>query len=255
LILDEIERRRDMRRHIPTILLIGVAVGAAITTSAVADVDEFGRNQVGAVAAAIVLSTLRAFLMSFLLLLLASALAIIVELRAATLVTAPVQITVDALESVPIYIWVLAGISWAPKSGAVLAVAIFVIAGLPLAFSSVRGIVRQITQQTYYQAAIALGASDWQLARNHVLPNMVPYLAPLSLHVVGAALAVYGGIGIFGFVNRQELDLGVLLLRAKEQAGHSSTLLYFVVFAFAFIFLGLQAGIHWLRATRDEERR
>jgi hypothetical protein len=67
-------------------------------------------------------------------------------------------------------------------------------------------------------------------------------------------LAVYGGIGIFGYVNREELDLGVLLLRAKEQAGDNNTLLPLVVLAFVLIFLALHAGVQWLRADGVEKR-
>ncbi len=37
---------------------------------------------------------------------------------------------------------------------------------------------------------------------------------PLFLHIIGVAMAVYGMIGVFGFVNRTELDLGVCLLQA-----------------------------------------
>ena len=87
------------------------------------------------------------------------------------------------------------------------------LAGAP-AFNALRGIIRQIIHQPDYLAAITMGAGQWRLSRGHVLPNSMPHTMPLLLHIIGASMAVYGVIGIFGFVNRTEFDLGVCLLQA-----------------------------------------
>jgi hypothetical protein len=70
-----------------------------------------------------------------------------------------------------------------------------------------------------------------------VLPNALPHIMPLFLHIIGAAMAAYGAIGLFGFVNRTELDLGVFLLRGKEQAGFDLTSLTLALAAYAVSFL------------------
>lgn len=203
-------------------------------------VDEFGRSHLLSVVLAMVFSTARALYMAALLFAMAALLVFLVEVRRVAVLGGLVQICVDSLESVPIYIWVLGSVSWAPDAGAVVAPLIFAIAGLPLIFNGLRGIVRQILHQPYCSAATALGAGEWHVFYRHVVPNTVPLAAPLFVHTMGAAMAVYGGIGVFGFVSRRELDLGILLLRGKEQAAFDITLLATGVGAYIVLYAGLQ---------------
>jgi hypothetical protein len=59
-------------------------------------------------------------------------------------------------------------------------------------------------------------------------------------------MAAYGAIGLFGFVNRTELDLGVFLLRGKEQAGFDLTPLLLTLAAYAVIFYAIRRTIQML---------
>jgi len=79
-----------------------------------------------------------------------------------------------------------------------------------------------------------------------VLPNAVPHVMPLFPHIIGAAMAAYGAIGLFGFVNRTELDLGVFLLRGKEQAGFDLMPLLLALAAYAGIYYALRRLIRTL---------
>lgn len=202
--------------------------------------DEFGRNHIVALLQAMALSFARGIYMAALLLLVSGALAIFMQLQRSKVVVGVLQIVVDALESVPIYLWVLGGVSWAPQYRATVTTCIFVLAGLPLLYNSLRGVIVQIMQQPYYQAAIALGANKWQLTRNHIVPNLLPHALPIIPYITGVAIAIYGGIGIFGFINRSELDLGVFLLRGKEQAGFDLTILVLTLGSYIIVFLLLQ---------------
>jgi peptide/nickel transport system permease protein len=201
--------------------------------------DEFGREHLLALGLASAASIARAIYMAALLFSIAAVLAVIVEVGAHRILGRLIQVLVDGFESVPIYVWVLAAVSWAPQQGAAIATFVFVIAGVPLAFNTLRGTVRQITRQPYYHAAIALGANEWWLVRRHIIPNALPHCIPLLLHVTGAAMAVYGGVGVFGFLNRKSLDLGVFLLRGKEQASFDVTILALTLLAYVIIFLAL----------------
>jgi ABC-type dipeptide/oligopeptide/nickel transport system permease subunit len=98
--------------------------------------------------------------------------------------------------------------------------------------------------EPYYVAAIALGASHLRLIRYHILPNAISFFAPPFFYVFGAAIAVYGAVGIFGFVNRKELDLGVFLLRGKEQAALDPTLLISAVAAYLLMFIFLRLAMN-----------
>jgi peptide/nickel transport system permease protein len=212
-------------------------------------IDEFGRYHLAALAAASVLSVARALMMSTLLLLTAASLVVVVEVKRLRIVGSIVQMLVDALESVPIYIWVLAGIASAPRYGLLVVTAVFVLAGLPIIFNAIRGTVGLVMKEPYFMAAIALGSSDMRIIMNHIVPNTLPHCAPLFIHVLGSALAVYGGIGVFGFINRESLDLGVFLLRGKEQAGLDPMLLLLTLAAYAVIFLALQAVLSVMPAS------
>lgn len=205
--------------------------------------DEFGRNQLVALLEAVAHSLVRAAYMAVLLFVVAGALAIFVELRAGRLARLGVLIVIDALESVPIYLWVLAGVSWASQYRVAVTSAIFVIAGLPLLYGTLNGVVAEIMKRPFYQAAVALGARDLHLVRHHILPNILPHAPPLIFYVTGIALAVYGVSGVFGFISRNALDLGVFLLRGKEQAGFDGTVLALSMLAYLLVFLVLQIAI------------
>jgi peptide/nickel transport system permease protein len=217
-----------------------------MTGATLLGLDEFGRDHLAALGLAVAYSLIRATYTAALLIAVAGALAASVEMGASRILRGAVQTIMDGLESVPIYIWVLAGTSWAPTQGAALVALIFVLAGAPLAFNALRGVIRQIIRQPYYLAAIAMGAGPWRLARRHVLPNALPHTALLFLHIIGAAMAAYGAIGLFGFVNRTELDLGVFLLRGKEQAGFDLTPLLLTLAAYAVIFYAIRRTIQML---------
>lgn len=201
--------------------------------------DEFGRNQLLVLAGSVATSLMRASVMAGLLFVVSLFLVIATELGANTLVRSAVQIVIDALDSVPLYVWVLAGISLMPKHPQLLTTLLFIIGGLPLLQRTVQGVVRRVLSEPYCAAAVTLGTTRSRLAWRHVLPNAVPHLRPIAIYLLGAAIAIYGGVGVFGFINRQEMDLGVMLLRGKEQAGADPTILLQAVFAYLLIFLVL----------------
>ena len=89
---------------------------------------------------------------------------------------------------------------------------ILVLASAP-AFDALRGIIRQIIRQPNYLAAITMGAGPWRLSRGHAAELSAAHNAAFP-RIIGVSMAVYGVIGVFGFVNRTEFDLGVCLLQA-----------------------------------------
>ncbi|MEL6416027.1 MAG: ABC transporter permease subunit [Pseudomonadota bacterium] len=212
--------------------------------------DEFGRNYFVSLSFSICLSVARALLMSGLLLLFALVLAVFVVVVNNRWVTGITQIVVDALESVPVYVWILAAISWSNQGGYVLVALVFSVAGLPLCYNFIYARAREIQYQVYYFSAIALGAGRWRLSRYHILPNLLPSCGSLVIHIFGSAMAVYGAVGLFGFVNREEYDLGVMLLRGKEQAALTIVPLVLATIGYGFVFIVLYFGV-----KRFDERR
>lgn len=62
----------------------------------------------------------------------------------------------------------------------------------------------------------------------------------MFLHIIGAAIAAYGAIGLFGL---NGAGFGVFLLRGKEQAGFELTPLLLALAANALIFYALRFAI------------
>jgi peptide/nickel transport system permease protein len=199
-------------------------------------VDEFGRSTAAVVFQSAGYSLARAGLVVVILLLISALLAYIAELKLHGRGSAFVVTALDTLDSVPAFLWVLTAVSVVPHGGYALIGLVFIVAALPLTFNSMTGAFREVLAQPYCDAARALGTSDLRLMRLHVLPNSVPYILPLCVHLIGSALAVYGAVGIFGMVSRRDLDLGVLLMRGKEQAHSDVSLLLVVIGVYAAIF-------------------
>jgi len=205
-------------------------------------IDEFGRNNGLAVLAASAMSMLRGGCMTMLVFFAASVLIAVIDIFRPRAISAFLLAVLDSIEAVPIFIWVLAGTVAAPNMGFWLTATIFMVAALPLVFTTLRGYVVDVMLQPYCEAAIVVGTDGWRLMWRHVFPNVLPYAIPLFIHVLGAAIAVYGAVGVFGFVSRDAFDLGVFLLRGREQAGFDLTVLVSTLTAYLVIYVGLRVA-------------
>lgn len=214
--------------------------------------DEFDRAVLPTLVSAAFLSTLRALAAALLLFVLAFALILVAEVKAPGAVGGLVRLIIDALESVPAFIWILAAVSALSSGGFATVTVIFAFAAMPLVFNFLSGVVRNIMHQPYYLAATALGVSDLGLIVRHIIPNALPLCLPPFLYVVGSAIAVYGAVGIFGFVNRRELDLGVFLLRGKEQAAFDPSLLILSLVAYLILFISLRWLLRVVSRTKSQ---
>jgi peptide/nickel transport system permease protein len=96
--------------------------------------------------------------------------------------------------------------------------AAFTIAILPITTNVIAGEVVRLREAPFVQAARALGVSESRIIIRHIIPNVVAVLGPLFLQILGAAIAIDGAIGLLGLGNRTQLDIGILLLRGKENA-------------------------------------
>jgi ABC-type dipeptide/oligopeptide/nickel transport system permease subunit len=202
--------------------------------------DEFDRSILSTTVFAALLSMLRALAAAILLFVLAFTLILVAEVKASRSIGWLVRLIIDALESVPAFVWIIAAVSALSSGGFVIVTVIFAFAAMPLVFNFLSGVVRNIMHQPYYLAAIALGVGNLGLILRHIIPNAVPLCMPPFFYVVGSAITVYGAIGIFGFINRRSLDLGVFLLRGKEQAALDPLLLIVSLSAYLILFVLLR---------------
>jgi peptide/nickel transport system permease protein len=217
-------------------------------------VDEFGRNVVVAAGLSACNSLMKAGLVVGILCILSVLLVFTTEIKLRSRISVPIDAALDSLDSVPAFLWALAAISVMPNGGNMLVGAIFIVASLPIAFNAVRGSFYEVLAQPYCEAARALGTSDYRLLRLHILPNAIPLLLPMFIHLLGAALAVYGAVGIFGMVSRRDLDLGVLIMRGKEQAAFDASMLVYGLFMYIVLFVIIYGTIAVVTARNSKNR-
>ncbi|ANE46202.1 hypothetical protein SY83_07875 [Paenibacillus swuensis] len=84
-----------------------------------------------------------------------------------------------------------------PLTLTVLLGVVLVLLGLPAIISSTANKTRQIQEQQYVLASVALGAGDMRTLRYHILPQMKESLLILFLHELILTLTVFGQLGIF----------------------------------------------------------
>lgn len=216
-------------------------------------VDEFGRSLLLTTLLGSILSLIRALAAATFVICVAFLLVSISEISRFTIFGNLVRFVLDSLESVPPFVWVLAAVSALSQDTFLVVTAVFTFAALPLVFNFLANLARDVMNRPYYKAALALGANDIYMFRRHLIPGMWRQcLAPFLL-LVGSALAVYGVIGIFGFVNRSDLDLGVLLLRGKERAFLNPELMVSAIIAYITLFALLRFGIFLATKERNVE--
>jgi ABC-type dipeptide/oligopeptide/nickel transport system permease subunit len=161
------------------------------------------------------------------------------------------EILADALESVPIYVWVMAAaatFAYMPLTASTIA---FWLASFPLTFAAIRGYVRVVMERPFFKAAIVSGCPPRALFRQHTLPAISKPISVLLFNLAGAAIAIHGAIGAFGFSNRQTFDLGTFLLRGKELASIDPTLLILTTVAYVLAYSVLRGVARFVTWTLD----
>jgi peptide/nickel transport system permease protein len=201
--------------------------------------DEFGRNH----ALVLLVSLGRSLALGTLL---ASAVIIIstlagwsISIRQGTIISWLVRSISILVESVPLYLWLLLSFVVLPDRGLLIASIALVVGAVPFSTNVLAGEFARLGRENYVSAARLSGASHLRILVRHILPNATPVLLPLFTMIMGIAVAIPGAIGILGFGRRTDLDLGVILLRGKENALMNPQILLGALAAFVILYLCL----------------
>jgi len=234
---------------------LGFFATAVLAWTAVASfqgVDEFGRSVLAVLYASMGLSILRGALVGIPLIAAVFLLVTASEVYSWRWVSVAADFVFDAIESVPSYLWVLAAIA-AASHMPVLASNVALAVGLsPLAYATLKGVMKEVIRQPFIAGAVLSGLPRHVILLRHVIPHVFAPTAALAFNILGAAVAVYGAIGAFGFANRQTLDLGTLLLRGKELAGIDASLLWLTVAGYGLLFIALHGGARLISKEMTE---
>jgi ABC-type dipeptide/oligopeptide/nickel transport system permease subunit len=182
--------------------------------------DEFGRDILSVSVASGINSLIFGMLCASASLAIALVISFVLTFMAPRAVAAVVDGAVRVVDGVPVVLWVLMLALLAPSAARTSAALTLLIAVLPYLVRLSYGQFELLKNAPYVDAARMQELPSWRLTVIHLLPNSWSILGPAFAQVCGLAVAVDGAIALVGSANRTELNLGVLLLRGKEQFGH-----------------------------------
>lgn len=154
----------------------------------------------------------------------------------------------NMIESCPVILWVfliVASLYYLPLYFSVTIA--FVLGASPFAINVISGEFERLWDADYVRAARLTGITEFLIVKRYILKNAIPILLPLTIHITGIALAIDGAMGVIGLGNRSRLDLGILLLRGKEQILVRPYILMITVAIFILIYLYLRQIIKTLK--------
>jgi peptide/nickel transport system permease protein len=155
-----------------------------------------------------------------------TALALVIALAAAfisvqastRIVSSAVTVVEHVIESVPLLLWLLVVMAAIPEPRWLVEGIAFTLATFPITARLIGGEFERLLGEPFVSAARLLGMGSMRLMLLHLIPNARSIVLPLAVQLCGLAVAFNGAIGVVGFGNRSQLDLGTLLLRGKEYA-------------------------------------
>ncbi len=178
--------------------------------------DEFRRDILATILAATGLSLFKGLIVTGVTLASAVIVAELVTLPRTSSLAIVVRAGASIVESVPVVLWVFIALIAVPGPRLVVVGVAFMVVVLPIAAHVLAGEFSRLRSALYVEAAYLAGAGELRVLARYILPNARAVLVPFALQVLGAAIAVDGAIGVIGLGNRSDLDLGIFLLRGKE---------------------------------------
>lgn len=216
---------------------------SASTSRALLGADEFGRDQLLVLLVAAGRSTMFGLALAAATIFTAVVFGYAMVFHPVRAVARTHVIVAQIVESVPVLIWVLVVVMAFGGTSAWATAIAFLLALLPFATTIVSGEFLRMKQAPFLEAARLLRIPSSRLLTHYLLPNSSATLAPLFIQITGLAVAIRGAIGLLGFTNRTDLDLGILLLRGKENMVPHPGLFVSTLVTFGLLYLYL----NWLR--------
>lgn len=215
--------------------------------------DEFGRNAWSVLASAVLFSLGKGAAITAAIALVASLLAYLASRDEYPRALLVLRGLCAIVESVPLVLWIVIVVVSVPGPRLGVTLAAFGILALPSVTQIFVGEFRRLRAAPFVEAAYLLGIREIRVFSRYILPAALPVLAPLLIQILGSAIAIDGAIGVFGLGNRSDIDLGVLLLRGKEQFITRPDYMISALGAYAALYLyliWLSSGLGMPRHTR-----
>jgi len=161
-------------------------------------------------------------------------------------------IGVQTAESVPAMIWTLVIVSaFGGANWIGLIVTLFFVL-TPFAFRVISGELSRLKQEPYIESLQLLRLPASRVLLFHIVPNAKQVLSVLALQVTGICIGIQGAIGVFGFANRSEVELGTILLRGRENMIEHPVIFISAIVGFFAIYLLLYQVLKAISSSPSE---
>jgi peptide/nickel transport system permease protein len=202
------------------VLLAGTeqpASSSAAVTPTWMSIDEFGRNTWRILALAVLYSFGKGLAITATVAFIAAAVAYLASRRDRQWTTLALRAVCAVVESVPLVLWIAIVVVSVKGPRLWITLVAFGVLVLPSVTQIFLGEFTRMRTAPFVEAAYLLGISEARVFARYLLPAALPVLVPVLIQVLGSAIAIDGAIGVLGLGNRSDIDLGVFLLRGKEQ--------------------------------------
>jgi ABC-type dipeptide/oligopeptide/nickel transport system permease subunit len=237
--------RRILLHVASPLLLLGIlalvlnALGGAKATCWLAP-DEFGRAPLAVLALAMLLSLCKGLVITTVIALVSSVVAYVAARGEGRVPRFVLRLACAVVESVPLVLWVAIIVVSVRGPRLWVTLVAFGVLTMPTVMQVFLGEFMRLRAAPFVEAAYLLGLSEARVFARYLLPAATPVLVPLLIQVLGSAIAIDGAIGVLGLGNRSDIDLGVFLLRGKEQFVTRPLLLAGALAAYGLLYLYLQ---------------
>ncbi len=213
--------------------------------------DEFGRDVLSTAIVAAGLSLSKGLAMTSAILILGLLSAEFVTLVRSSALSEAIRLIARVIESIPVVLWVLIVVIILKEHRSIVAGVAFTLVVLPSAITIIAGELLRLRHTPFVEAAYLMGVPESRVLLRHILPNTGAVLLPFAVQILGGAVAVAGAIGVIGLGSRLDQDLGVFLIRGKENfLLHPQILLVAIAMYIAIYLYLLKLSQFWVR--RDE---
>lgn len=186
------------------------------TISSPLGTDEFGRDVLGTAIVSAGLSLSKGLAMMGATMLLGLLAAEVITLSRSSVLSESVRVLTRVVESIPVVFWVLIVVIVLKEHRTLVAGVAFTLVVLPSATTIIAGELLRLRHTPFVEAAYLLGVPEKRVLVHYILPSTAPVLLPFAIQILGGAVAVDGAVGVIGLGSRVDLDLGVFLIRGKE---------------------------------------
>jgi len=120
----------------------------------------------------------------------------------------------------------------------------------------VRGVTLSVREEVFVKAARVIGASDWRIVFQHILPNLISPILTIAIMELARIILAEAALSFLGMgIQPPESSWGLMLADGRDYMAKAWWLVTFpgVAIGLSVLFINMVAG--WLRSISDPQQR